>query len=72
MHKHGSYSLADDETELPCVILNISETGALLGKMAPIAPGSAVELDIAEIGDIPARVVRCTERGVAVEFSDRI
>jgi cellulose synthase/poly-beta-1,6-N-acetylglucosamine synthase-like glycosyltransferase len=70
VHRHGSYSVADEETDFQCVILNISENGALLGKMERLSPDSTLDLDIPGIGSIPAKVVRCTDSGVAVEFAE--
>jgi cellulose synthase/poly-beta-1,6-N-acetylglucosamine synthase-like glycosyltransferase len=69
VHHHGTLSLAEED-DLPCVVLNLSETGALLGKLEGVDSGEYVELDIPAIGLISVRVVRCTEAGVAVEFVD--
>lgn len=70
LHKSGSYSLPHQSGDSPCVIQNISETGALLCGMEPVEPGTRLELGLPGIGPVPSRVVRRTERGVAVEFID--
>ncbi len=69
MHHHGSYDLGDEAGDFPCVLLDISETGALLGNVRPVDPGASIDLDIPGIGILPAQVVRCTESNVAIEFS---
>ena len=37
--------------------------------MEPLDAGSEVELEIEEIGSVPAGVIRCTKTGVAVAFT---
>jgi len=69
VHHHGSYDLGDEAGDFRCVLLDISETGALLGHVRPVDPGASIDLDIPGIGVLPAQVVRCTESNVAVEFS---
>ena len=69
VHRQGSYDLGDEEGEFACVLLDISETGALLGNVRPVYPGVSIDLEIPGIGTLPAQVVRCTESNVAVEFS---
>ena len=69
VHRLGSYELGDEEGEFPCVLLDVSETGALLGNVRPVDLGASIDLDIPGIGTLPAQVVRCTESNIAVEFS---
>jgi cellulose synthase (UDP-forming) len=64
----GAYRLAEQGRDSPCVLLDISETGALLGSLEPIEVGRLIELDIAGLGMLPARVVRRPEPNIAVEF----
>ena len=68
VHRPDRIDLGDEEDDFPCVVLNISETGALLGNGARLIRAS-IDLDIPGIGILPAEVIRCTESNVAVEFS---
>ncbi|MGE5755265.1 MAG: glycosyltransferase [Planctomycetaceae bacterium] len=54
--------------DLACWIRNISESGALLEGPADLEPGDWIELKIGRIGALPARVVRRSGAGTAVEF----
>jgi cellulose synthase (UDP-forming) len=55
--------------DLPCEILDISETGAMLRGVSPLGPDKSIELEIPRIGLLPAKVVRQTGLNTAVEFS---
>lgn len=54
-----------DGTAMACKVLDISLSGASIETAACPAPGSDVVL-----GKLRARVVRCHEGGIAVEFTD--
>ena len=53
---------------LTCVVRNISESGALLQGVLDFEPGDEFELEVRSIGTLPARVVRQSRRGAAVQF----
>jgi cellulose synthase (UDP-forming) len=51
-------------------LADISITGARIQAASPGAPGDLVSLTLQDIGEIPARIVRQTRDGFAVEFVD--
>jgi cellulose synthase (UDP-forming) len=63
----GSYCVGGFAS--PCVVLDISESGALVGGVNPLATGAWLELDIRGIGVLRTRVVRRIEENIAVEFT---
>jgi cellulose synthase (UDP-forming) len=55
--------------DLPCEILDISETGALLSGVSSLALGDSIELRIPGIGHLSAQVVRRRQVDTGVRFS---
>jgi cellulose synthase (UDP-forming) len=55
--------------ERSCTILDISETGALLGGLVPLDEGESIELHGPGLGELSARMVRESGPNVAVTFS---
>jgi cellulose synthase (UDP-forming) len=68
VRRRGSYRVEAAEHDLPCVLLEISETGALLGDLKSVIPGAALELEIDGVGTIRARAVRRAGPNLAIEF----
>jgi cellulose synthase (UDP-forming) len=67
IRQRGSYDIGGCAS--PCIILDISESGALLGGLRPVDVGEWLELEIQGIGILEARVVRHSGEDVGVEFA---
>ncbi len=70
VHHHGTFTTASEEQDVPCVLLDISESGARLASDQYLEAGSWIDVDVPGLGVLPARVVRSTKLSIAVEFSD--
>ncbi len=61
------FELSSDQGDFAATIVNVSETGAFAEGPLPLAIGDRVRLT-AMCQPVPARVVRLSTRGVALEF----
>jgi cellulose synthase (UDP-forming) len=69
VHRRGAYRIGQGENEFPCMLLDISETGALLRELKPVNVGTLIDLDIPGVGSFLSRVVRRSGSQIGVEFA---
>jgi cellulose synthase (UDP-forming) len=56
--------------EYACLVIDLSLTGALLGRVGGVRPGEPLRLSLPEVGILPGTVIRATGDRAAVRFAE--